>query len=260
MNNPIEELWSDSLVEKISKICLEEINENNYGVLKGFDFDDFHFKFSNWRLDIEDEHIARTIFAFMSETRAFAEIEIYDWLKFDIKFFVRKYSEFIDKDVVYYDEKGNALNNPDAKQEEFNYQLKEFVTRFYQYFFAELRFRFIRNETKKNLKTQKDETKEISTENINETELSNPAKIKWLGTPAHLALIIDLLIEKGYIQQPSKYAERSAAFLLNHFEIDGYKTSKEGLARLLHKDEVPIKNPTHTALFYKMPHRNNLDK
>jgi len=57
-----------------------------------------------------------------------------------------------------------------------------------------LRFWFIRNETKKNLKTQNDETKEISTENIKEAELSNPAKIKWLGTPAHLALIIDLLI------------------------------------------------------------------
>jgi hypothetical protein len=83
-------------------------------------------------------------------------------------------------------------------------------------------------------------------------------KLKWLGKPAHLALIIDLLIEKGYIDK-QRYSERTASALLNLFEFEYHYPSKESLGRLLHKKEYPI-NMTDDlkTMFNRMPHRREL--
>lgn len=85
-------------------------------------------------------------------------------------------------------------------------------------------------------------------------------KIKWQGTPGQFAFVIDLLINKGYIEKPTQFGERSAQFLLQHFEIKNHKPSKQSLGRMLHKEYDPIVNPEHKSRFYKIPSRNDLDK
>ena len=85
-------------------------------------------------------------------------------------------------------------------------------------------------------------------------------KLKWKGTPAQFCYIIDLLINKGYLEQPTPKGERSAKVLLSHFEFENDNPSFESLGRNLHKNFDPIKNVEHRILFQKMPHRNDLDK
>lgn len=94
-------------------------------------------------------------------------------------------------------------------------------------------------------------------ENIN---LKLNQKLKWKGTPAQFCYIIDLLINKGYIEQPTAKGERSAKILLEHFEFDNYNPTFESLGKNLHKDFDPIKNVEHRKHFQKIPHRNELDK
>jgi hypothetical protein len=79
-------------------------------------------------------------------------------------------------------------------------------------------------------------------------------KLNWKGKPAHLALIIDLLIEKGYLEKPSHSGDGTAEILLKHFKV-GEKTNKRSLGKQLHKNQYPITDQSAIALFYKMPHR-----
>jgi hypothetical protein len=85
-------------------------------------------------------------------------------------------------------------------------------------------------------------------------------KLTWCGTPAHLAFIVDLLIEKGYLQKPTPFAERSAELLLNIFNFSGHTPSKESLGKLLHKDRFPICDPTVIDRFQRIPHRSELKR
>ncbi len=86
-------------------------------------------------------------------------------------------------------------------------------------------------------------------------------KLVWKGTPAHFALIIDVLIDKGYLEKPTRYAMRNARILLEHFDFtDGLKPTPESLGDLLHKEVFPIKNKSHTDKFMAIPKRNELDK
>jgi hypothetical protein len=82
-------------------------------------------------------------------------------------------------------------------------------------------------------------------------------KLIWKGKPAHLAFVIDILIEKGYLSA-TPYGERTAKILLDFIEIEGYKNDKEGLGKLLHKDKYGIKDKTVIDRFNKIPHRNEL--
>jgi len=91
-------------------------------------------------------------------------------------------------------------------------------------------------------------------------ENNNLNKIKWKGTPAQFCYVIDLLINKGYIEQPTPKGERSARILLEHFEIENHNPSIESMGKILHKDIDQIKNIDHRKLFQKIPHRNDLDK
>jgi hypothetical protein len=86
-------------------------------------------------------------------------------------------------------------------------------------------------------------------------------KLVWKGTPAHFALIIDLLIERGYLEPPTQFATRNARILLQYFEFkDGSKPTDDSLGNILHKDMFPIKNKAHIDKFYAIPKRNELDK
>lgn len=93
-----------------------------------------------------------------------------------------------------------------------------------------------------------------------EKKIPKVNKLTWKGTPAQFGFIIDLLINKGYINQPTPYGERSAELLLSLFEFESHKPSKESLGKNLHKEIDPIKNPSHKSAFSKFPHRNDLDK
>ncbi|MET6998707.1 hypothetical protein [Chitinophaga defluvii] len=93
---------------------------------------------------------------------------------------------------------------------------------------------------------------------LNESQPIN--KLTWCGTPAHLALVVDLLIEKGYLQQPTPFGERTAEQLLNMFNFTGHNPTKESLGKLLHKDRFPISDPTVIDRFQKIPHRNELKR
>jgi hypothetical protein len=114
------------------------------------------------------------------------------------------------------------------------------------------------------LKTGLDKFKELINDNVIEEEKNKEInivkKLKWTGTPAQFSYIIDLLINKGYIEQPAPKGERSARILLEHFEIENHKPSFESLGKMLHKDIDQIKNIDHRKLFQKIPHRNDLDK
>ena len=98
-------------------------------------------------------------------------------------------------------------------------------------------------------------TMENNNQKANKTEIG---KLKWKGKPAHLALIIDLLIEKGYLEAAQPYGERTAEILLNLFDFEKHKPTKESLGKLLHKDSYPIKDQTAINLFKKMPNRSEL--
>jgi hypothetical protein len=89
---------------------------------------------------------------------------------------------------------------------------------------------------------------------------STQQKLCWLGSPAHLAFIVDLFIEKGYLEQPAPYAERSADVLLTHFDFLYYNPTKESLGKLLHKDHYPINDQTVIDRFNKIPRRNELKR
>jgi|GEM_PF-4195719 len=92
--------------------------------------------------------------------------------------------------------------------------------------------------------------------------LTAPAgqKLCWLGAPAHLAFIVDLFIEKGYLEQPAPFAERSAEVLLTHFDFLYYNPTKESLGKLLHKDRYPISDQTVIDRFNRIPRRNELKR
>lgn len=107
------------------------------------------------------------------------------------------------------------------------------------------------NKFKLNVKTKKQ---------VNDTPLLQNIKLKWKGTPAQFCYIIDLLINKGYLEQPTAKGERSAKLLLEHFEFENDNPSFGSLGRNLHKNFDPIKNIEHRKLFQKIPHRNDLDK
>lgn len=85
-------------------------------------------------------------------------------------------------------------------------------------------------------------------------------KLIWQGTPAHLAFVIDLLIEKGYLRKPTPFSERSAELLLNIFDFTAHHPTKESLGKLLHKDKYPINDMTVVDRFKRIPARNELKK
>jgi len=112
------------------------------------------------------------------------------------------------------------------------------------------------DSVKRNENITIDELNEIE----NNVNLKIDKKLKWKGTPAQFCYIIDLLINKGYLEQPTPKGERSGKILLSHFEFENDTPSFESLGRNLHKNFDPIKNVEHRKLFQKMPHRNDLDK
>jgi hypothetical protein len=89
-----------------------------------------------------------------------------------------------------------------------------------------------------------------------EITTTNPM-LTWKAKPAHLAFIIDLLIEKGYLEA-TPYAERTAKILLEFIKIDGYRPSVESLGKLLHKDNFPISDSTVIDRFKRIPERKEL--
>ena len=87
-------------------------------------------------------------------------------------------------------------------------------------------------------------------------------KIKWKGTPAQLAFVVNLLQQKGYIEGLTPYGERNAKILLAHFEIEDHNSTPESLGRCfqqLKKDDLPI-NSEDAGKFQRIPHRNDLKK
>ncbi len=94
-------------------------------------------------------------------------------------------------------------------------------------------------------------------QNINVQPTS--AKLIWNGKPAHLAFIIDLLIEKGYLEA-TEYGERTAEILLKFINFEKYKPSKESLGRLLHKgtDNAGFKGEDLKNKFLKIPYLKDL--
>lgn len=85
-------------------------------------------------------------------------------------------------------------------------------------------------------------------------------RLKWKGTPGQFAFIVDLFINKGYLEKPTQFAERNAGIFLELFEFAEHNPTKESLGRLLHKEQDAINNPEHKGKFLKIPHRNELDK
>jgi hypothetical protein len=83
-------------------------------------------------------------------------------------------------------------------------------------------------------------------------------KLVFLGKPAHMALIIDLLIDKGYIRKEGK-GERTARILLNAFSFENHNPSYESLGKLLHKGHYPIKDDQAVRMFYRIPSRDQLE-
>jgi hypothetical protein len=51
------------------------------------------------------------------------------------------------------------------------------------------------------------------------------SKLKWTGTPAQFGFIIDLLIQKGYLEKPAKSYAKDADIYLEHFDIECAKSS-----------------------------------
>jgi hypothetical protein len=101
---------------------------------------------------------------------------------------------------------------------------------------------------------------------INEIEGENVyndqtiTKLLWKGTPAHFGYILDLLINKGYIDRPKCSGEAFARNLLQLFEFERHNPSAESLSKNINKYTDPIKNPNHKAKFMAIPARNELDK
>lgn len=85
-------------------------------------------------------------------------------------------------------------------------------------------------------------------------------KLVWRGTPAHFAFIIDLLIEKGYLQKPTPFGERTAEMLLSIFDFVDHKPTKESLGKLLHKDRYPISDQAVIDRFRRIPGRDELKR
>lgn len=85
-------------------------------------------------------------------------------------------------------------------------------------------------------------------------------KLKWLGTPAQFSFIIDLLINKGYLEKPTPFSERNARILLSMFEFAEHKPTTQSLGRILHREDDAIKNIDHKSKFMKIPNRTDLDK
>ncbi|MET7001071.1 hypothetical protein [Chitinophaga defluvii] len=101
---------------------------------------------------------------------------------------------------------------------------------------------------------------ELDNNRTHEEDSHYTYKLTWCGTPAHLALVVDLLIEKGYLQQPTPFGERTAEQLLNMFNFTGHNPTKESLGKLLHKDRFPISDPTVIDRFQRIPHRSELKR
>ena len=97
----------------------------------------------------------------------------------------------------------------------------------------------------------------ITAINNNANTEFDKTKLKWLGKPAHLALIIDLLIEKGYLEA-TPYGERTAEILIGMFDFTGHKPTKESLGKILHRDNYPINDKTAIDQFLKIPRRSEL--
>lgn len=85
-------------------------------------------------------------------------------------------------------------------------------------------------------------------------------KLVWKGKPADFAFIIDLLINKGYLEKPTRFGTRNARILLQYFDFIDNNPTEDSLGNMLHKDIDPIKNPTHRAKFNSIPRRDELDK
>ena len=109
------------------------------------------------------------------------------------------------------------------------------------------------NEQEKYLQILKDEIDLIFEKNNQQTK----AKLTWKGKPAHLALIIDTLIEKGYLEA-TPYGERTAKILLSLFDFQELKPTIESLGKLLHKDKYAINDKTVVDQFNKIPKRSEL--
>lgn len=85
-------------------------------------------------------------------------------------------------------------------------------------------------------------------------------KLVWKGKPADFAFIIDLLINKGYLEKPTPFGTRNARILLQYFDFIDDNPTGNSLGNMLHKEIDPIKNATHKAKFLAIPRRDELDK
>ncbi len=85
-------------------------------------------------------------------------------------------------------------------------------------------------------------------------------KLVWKGKPADFAFIIDLLINKGYLEKPTKFGIRNARILLQYFDFKDDNPTEDSLGNMLHKEVDPIKNATHKSKFLAIPRREELDR
>jgi len=134
----------------------------------------------------------------------------------------------------------------------------------FNFYWKENQYLQFKLSTLNKLITGLDKFKELINDNVIDekkiNEIDSVKKLKWKGTPAQFCYIIDLLINKGYLEQPTPKGERSGKVLLSHFEFENDNPTFQSLGRNLHKNFDSIKSIEHRKLFQKIPHRNELDK
>lgn len=82
---------------------------------------------------------------------------------------------------------------------------------------------------------------------------TNQKKMKWLGSPAQFGLIIDHLVQGGYLEKPTGSFTKDAGFYLNYFEID---TTKDTLAKEL--SETTNSVAPHNRRQFIIPQKDKL--
>ena len=210
------------------------------GPVSDYEFDEESYLYNNFRAEIYSQYVSNNnpqLNVFKPQILAlidfFFQFGINDYLETTLEYRISKFVIEFDKTTL-----------EEIKDFIFN-QLNDIISN------TVFHIRFIRY-----LENKLKEMGETS-----ETIIDAAKKLTWLGTPAHFAYIIDILINKGYLEKPTKYAQTNARIFLSMFNFLNHKPSADSLGQLLHKDIDPISNPTHrTKLWSNIPHRNELDR
>lgn len=80
------------------------------------------------------------------------------------------------------------------------------------------------NELQVNTETHTDKAEPEPFEDTENSDVT-PKKLKWTGTAAQFGYIMQELIGKGYIEKPTGSYAKDAEFYLQHFEIEGKKST-----------------------------------